>query len=170
MYHSHVHILSAKKTNKSSIVNYGDNNIVALADATIIAITDVNDEVFASKAMGDGVAFKLKGDTIYAPASGKLSVLFPTGHAFGITMNNGVELLCHIGINTVDANGEGFIALKTQGDQVIAGEAVIKLDLKELEKTYDMTTMLIVVEPNDKQVVFNTSNEVKSEEIIAKIM
>ncbi|MDQ0363193.1 PTS sugar transporter subunit IIA [Breznakia pachnodae] len=159
-----------KKTDKSSVVSYNDNKIVALADATQILITDVNDEVFASKAMGDGVAFKLKGDTIYAPASGKLSVLFPTGHAFGIAMNNGVELLCHIGINTVEANGKGFTALKTQGDYVIAGEPVIKLDLKELEKTYDMTTMLIVVKPNEKQVVFNTPSDVRSEEVIAKII
>lgn len=159
-----------KKTDKSSVVRYNDNKIVALADAQQISITEVNDEVFASKSMGDGVAFKLKGDTIYAPASGKLSVLFPTGHAFGITMNNGVELLCHIGINTVEANGKGFTALKTQGDSIIAGEPVIKLDLKELEKTYDMTTMLIVVKANDKEVVFDTSGDVRSEEIIAEIV
>ncbi len=95
-----------------------NSRIVAPADGEMFAIEDVKDDVFSQKILGEGVAFRYEGDsvTICAPADGILSVMFPTGHAFGITMANGVELLIHIGIDTVSAKGDGFQVLgKEQG-------------------------------------------------------
>lgn len=130
--------------------------IAAMADGELIDVTSVSDPVFAQKMMGESVAFCYEGDTVTvcAPASGTLSVMFPTGHAFGITMKNGMELLVHIGINTVEANGRGFKVFKKQGDKVAAGEPVVEADLKLLSQNYDMSTMLIVTNANGRSISF----------------
>ena len=138
-------------------LNVGDEDIVALADGELIDITTVSDPVFAEQMMGKSTAFKFPGDKVVlcSPANGTLAVLFPTGHAYGIMMNNGVELLVHCGVDTVNANGDGFRLLgKKQGDTVKAGDPIVEVDLKKLSKTYDMSTMLIITNANDKQLDF----------------
>lgn len=138
-------------------LDVNDDEIVAIADGNLVDLSTVKDEVFASKAMGDGVAFTYDGDSVVlcSPANGTLSVLFPTGHAYGITMNNGMEVLVHCGIDTVNASGDGFKLLsKKQGDAVKAGDPIVEVDLKKLSKTYDMTTMLIVTNSNDQTLAF----------------
>ena len=136
-------------------LNVSDDAIVAPADGELIDVTTVSDAMFAEKMLGDSVAFSYKTDKVFicAPANGTLSVLFPTGHAFGIQMNNGVELLVHIGIDTVNANGEGFkVFKKKQGDQVKAGDPIVQADIKKLSSKYDMSTMLIITNPNNKEL------------------
>ncbi len=138
-------------------LNVSDDAIVAIADGEIIDITTVSDPVFAEKMMGESAAFRFPGDKVVlcAPANGTLSVLFPTGHAYGVTMNNGVELLIHCGINTVEAKGDGLRVLKKkQGDVVKAGEPIVEVDLKKLSQKYDMSTMLIITDPNDQTIAF----------------
>ena len=146
--------------------------IVAPADGTMFAIEDVKDAVFSQKVLGDGVAFRYEGDsvTICAPADGTLSAVFPTGHAFGITMETGVELLIHIGIDTVSAKGDGFQVLgKSQGDKVKAGEPVIEADLKKLQEKFDMSTMLILSDDNGKKVTFEAIGEVKKGQLVCTV-
>ena len=146
--------------------------IVAPADGTMFAIEDVKDAVFSQKVLGDGVAFRHEGDsaTICAPADGTLSAVLPTGHAFGITMENGVELLIHIGIDTVSAKGDGFQLLgKAQGDKVKAGEPVIQADLKKLREKFDMSTMLILSDDNGKTATFEAMGEVKKGQLVCTI-
>ena len=141
-----------------------DDAIVAIADGEMIDVSTVPDPVFAEKMMGDSVAFKYPGDkvTLCSPANGTLTVLFPTGHAFGVTMNNGVELLVHCGVNTVEANGDGFRLLKKkQGDAVKAGDPIVEADLKKLREKYDMSTMLIITNPNEKTIPFKEPCPVK---------
>ena len=107
--------------------------------------------------MGESTAFKFYGDKVVlcSPANGILSVLFPTGHAFGVTRNDGVELLIHCGVNTVEAKGDGFRLLnKKQGDTVNAGDPIVEADLKKLSANYDMSTMLIITNPNGKEFHF----------------
>ena len=86
-------------------LDINDGDIVAMADGGLIDIKGVNDEMFAQKMLGDSVAVEYDKDvvTLCAPCNGKPSILYPTGHAFGLTMDNGVEILVHIGINTVNA-------------------------------------------------------------------
>lgn len=138
-------------------LNVGDEDIVAIADGELIDIKTVSDPVFAEEMMGKSVAFKFPGDKVVlcSPANGTLAVLFPTGHAYGLQMNNGVELLVHCGIDTVNANGDGFRLLgKKQGDSVKAGDPIVEVDLKKLSAKYDMSTMLIITNANDKQLDF----------------
>ncbi|EOS30084.1 PTS system, glucose subfamily, IIA component [Lachnospiraceae bacterium 28-4] len=145
-------------------VSCGDNDIVAMADGTMIDVASVSDPVFAGKMMGESTAFCYEGSkvVICAPANGELAVLFPTGHAFGIRMKNGAELLVHIGIGTVNAKGDGFCLLdKKQGDKVRAGEPIVEVSLKKLSVQYDMSVMLIVTDDNGKKIQFQTMNKVQ---------
>lgn len=151
----------------SAEVTADDGKIVAVANGKMIDITTVNDETFAGKMLGDGVAFELKDGTIVAPSSGILSVMAETGHAFGITRADGVELLVHIGINTVEMNGIGFKNLAKAGDKVKAGQPIVNVDLKMLKnKGYDLTTMLIVTDNNGKNINFGSYGEVSRGETV----
>lgn len=158
-----------KKQPELEPVKAGDDAIVAVADGELMDITSVSDPVFAQKVLGDGAAFRFETDsvTVCAPASGTLTVLFPTAHAFGVTMKNGVELLVHIGINTVEANGDGFKILNfKQGDEVRAGDPIVTVDLKKLGARYDMSTMLIVTNANGKKITFRQPGDVRRGESI----
>jgi sugar PTS system EIIA component len=147
-----------------------DDSIVAIANGELFDVSTVSDPMFAEQMMGKSIAFKFDEDTVTlcSPVNGTLSVLFPTGHAFGVRMNNGVELLIHCGINTVDAKGKGFKLLKKkQGDTVLAGDPIVKVDLKELSSKYDMSTMLIITNDNGKNIEFiNYGKVTKGQSII----
>lgn len=151
-------------------LNVEEGELVAPADGELIDVHTVSDEVFAQEMMGKSVAFKYKGKTVLcAPANGTLEVLFPTGHAYGITMDNGMELLVHCGINTVSANGDGFKVLsKKQGDPVNAGDPIVEVDVDRLSKNYDMSTMLIITNDNGKKYEFVEPMPVKRGQVIGK--
>lgn len=140
-----------------ALENVADEDIVALADGEIIDIATVSDPVFAQQMMGKSTAFKYSAGKVVlcSPANGTLGVLFPTGHAYGILMNNGVELLVHCGVDTVNAKGDGFRLLgKKQGDPVKAGDPIVEVDIAKLSKTYDMSTMLIITNANGLELDF----------------
>ena len=124
---------------------------VSAADGDIVAIAD------GELMMGKSTAFKFNQDKVVlcSPANGKLETLFPTGHAYGVTANDGVEILIHCGIDTVNAKGDGFKILgKKQGDTVKAGDPIVEADIKKLSQNYDMSTMLIITNDNDKEIDF----------------
>ncbi len=149
--------------------NASENLLNAPADAEMLDISTVNDPVFAGKMMGDGVAFQINEDkcVICSPADGTLSVLFPTGHAFGVTLKNGVEVLIHIGIDTVKENGNGFkLFAKTQGSNVKAGEPIVEVDFGQLRRKYDMTVMLVVTNAANNPIVFLKPGSVKKGQAI----
>ena len=140
-----------------ALENVADEDIMAIADGELIDVSTVSDPVFAEQMMGKSTAFKFDKDKVVlcSPANGTLAVLFPTGHAYGIAMNNGVELLVHCGVDTVNAKGDGFKLLgKKQGDAIKAGDPIVEVDIKKLSKTYDMSTMLIITNANDKELDF----------------
>lgn len=146
-----------------------DGEIVAVADGRMIDIATVNDETFAGKILGDGVAFEPSTGTIVAPANGEISVLAETGHAFGVNCADGAELLVHVGINTVMMNGEGFTNLVKAGDIVKAGQPVIKVDLDLVKsKGYDTATMLIITDDNGREISFKPYGIVSRGEVISK--
>ena len=145
-------------------IHVSDDMIIAPADGEQIDISTVSDPVFAEKMMGDGVAFRYPEEkvTICSPLNGTLTVLFPTGHAFGVTMKNGVEVLVHIGIETVNAKGDGFtLHHKKQGDAVKAGDPIVTVDFAKLAKTYDVSTMLIITDPKDQVFHFKGPGPVR---------
>jgi PTS system glucose-specific IIA component len=152
-------------------LNVDDSAIVAIADGELIDVKTVPDPVFAEEMMGKSTAFKYNKDkvTLCSPANGTLGVLFPTGHAFGIVTNEGVEILIHCGVDTVNANGDGFKLLKKkQGDTVKAGDPIVEVDIKKLSANYDMSTMLIITNPNEKVFEFIEPQAVKRGQSVVK--
>lgn len=127
--------------------------VVAPVSGICINIADVSDQVFASKAMGDGYAVKPEDDQICAPVTGEITMLFPTKHAFGMKTKSGIEVLVHIGIDTVSLNGVGFKAIAKEGDKVNAGDPVVTVDRAALEaKGIDLTTMVVFTDGYDKEI------------------
>ena len=116
----------------------------------VVALSDVNDPVFSSGAMGQGIAVKPSQGVVYAPADAEVSIAFPTGHAFGLKTTDGAEILIHVGIDTVTMNGEGFEAKVAQGDKVKAGDVLGTFDSNKIAAAgLDDTTMVIVTNTAD---------------------
>ncbi|WP_271853906.1 N-acetylglucosamine-specific PTS transporter subunit IIBC [Planococcus maritimus] len=101
-------------------------------EGEIIPLSDVPDEAFAKEMMGPGFGIKPSGNIVYSPVDGRLVTLFPTKHALGIETDTGVEILIHVGLDTVKLNGEGFESLVEQGQLIQRGDALLKLDLDYL--------------------------------------
>ena len=126
------------------------NELTAYISGSVIPITEVNDPVFSSKALGDGIAIRPSEQTITAPCGGEISMAADTGHAIGITVNNGAELLLHIGIDTVSLNGQGFQLLVKEGKKVKRGDPLLKFDKALVEKNgFATDCILIVTNPDD---------------------
>lgn len=120
------------------------DSVLSPCKGTLIALEKVEDQVFSQKAMGDGVAVEPSEGVFYAPISGTLETVFPTGHAYGIRSTDGKEVLIHIGIDTVELDGKGFSLQVKQGDKVKAGDKIVTVDLNAVrEAGYKTTTMLI---------------------------
>ena len=116
----------------------------------VVALSNVNDPVFSSGAMGQGIAVKPSQDVVYAPADAEVTIVFPTGHAYGLRTANGAEILIHVGIDTVSMNGEGFNQKVNQGDKVKAGDVLGTFDSAKIaEAGLDNTTMVIVTNTAD---------------------
>lgn len=116
----------------------------------VVALSNVDDPVFSSGAMGQGIAVKPSEDVVYAPADAEVTIVFPTGHAYGLRTANGAEILIHVGIDTVSMNGEGFNHKVAQGDKVKAGDVLGTFDSNKIAAAgLDDTTMVIVTNTAD---------------------
>ena len=116
----------------------------------VVALSEVNDPVFSSGVMGQGIAVKPSKGVVYAPADAEIAIAFPTGHAYGLKTDNGAEILIHVGIDTVSMNGEGFEAKVSQGDRVKAGDVIGTFDSEAIAANgLDDTTMVIITNTMD---------------------
>lgn len=124
----------------------------------LIDITQVDDVTFAEKYLGDGVAIRPTNGNVVAPVDGKIIQVFHTKHALGIE-SKGVELLIHIGINTVELKGEGFEVYVEEGDKVKAGDLLVKVDLDLVrEKGYQTDTAIVVTNMDDIKSINKKEN------------
>ncbi|MGZ0087420.1 PTS sugar transporter subunit IIA [Caldibacillus thermoamylovorans] len=122
-----------------------EETIVAPLSGTIVPLEDVPDPVFAQKMMGDGIAIDPTDGDVVAPVDGEIIQLFPTKHAIGLRSEAGVELLIHVGIDTVSMNGEGFTAYVKAGDRVKRGERLLSVDVSLVrEKAKSAITPIII--------------------------
>ncbi|OQP06722.1 PTS glucose transporter subunit IIA [Geobacillus sp. 46C-IIa] len=122
-----------------------EETIVAPLSGTIVPLEDVPDPVFAQKMMGDGLAIDPTDGDVVAPVDGEIIQLFPTKHAVGLRSEAGVELLIHVGIDTVSMNGEGFTAYVKAGDRVKRGERLLSVDFSLVrEKAKSAVTPIII--------------------------
>ena len=127
-----------------------DETILAPVAGEVVALADVNDPVFSSGAMGQGLAIKPSEGVVYAPADAEVTIAFATGHAYGLKTSNGAEILIHVGIDTVSMNGEGFNHTVAQGDKVKAGDVLGTFDSAKIAAAgLEDTTMVIVTNTAD---------------------
>ena len=127
-----------------------DETIISPVVGQAVALADVNDPVFASGAMGQGIAIKPTEGVVYAPADAEVTIAFATGHAYGLKTANGAEILIHVGIDTVSMNGEGFDQKVSQGSTVKAGDVLGIFDSAKIAAAgLDDTTMVIVTNTAD---------------------
>ena len=136
------------------------HELCAILSGQVISIEEVEDDVFSQKIMGDGIAFEPSDEIVVAPCDATISVVMDDSkHACGMTLSNGMEILIHIGINTVHMNGDGFEAFVKAGDKVKRGQPLIQFSKEKIAKSgYSDTTMLIVTEMgNAKELQFHTN-------------
>lgn len=130
------------------------NTVYSPIQGDAIALTEVNDATFAGEVLGKGMAVVPQEGRVYAPFNGTIETVFDTKHAVGITSEDGVEILIHIGINTVELEGKFYTAHVNEGDKVKAGQLLISFDAEEIQKAgYDITTPVIVTNTDDYESV-----------------
>lgn len=115
----------------------------------LVLLDEVPDPVFSQKMMGEGIAIKPSNELVVAPVDGKIIQLFHTNHAIGIQAANGAEILIHIGLETVNLQGEGFTAHVQEGDMVKQGDHLITFDLNIIEEKAESTIIPIIVTNTD---------------------
>ena len=138
------------EANEAAAPVLSDETIVSPIVGQMVDLKDVNDPVFSSGAMGQGVAVKPSEGVVYAPADAEVTIAFATGHAYGLKTANGAEILIHVGIDTVSMNGDGFDQKVAQGDKVKAGDVLGTFDAAKIAAAgLDDTTMVIVTNTAD---------------------
>lgn len=142
---------AAGAVNETELEESRKQDIIASPlDGKIKNLADIEDEVFASGAMGEGVAMEPDKGVVYAPANAKVSMIFKTGHAIGLVTELGTEILIHIGLDTVELEGEGFEKLVNEGDEVLSGQPLINFDIEKIkQKGYKLDIPVIVTNTND---------------------
>ncbi|GAA0740363.1 glucose-specific PTS transporter subunit IIBC [Clostridium oceanicum] len=150
-------------TPKKAVSVDDDDLFVAPIDGKIVSITEVPDQVFSEKMMGDGFAIEPKNGNVVSPVNGTITTVFPTKHAIGITANNGLELLVHFGLDTVNLKGEGLEALVEQDSKVKAGDPILKVDIDKIKnKVPSIVTPIVFTNlPEGKKLEVKLNKEVK---------
>ena len=144
-----------------------DGTITSVLSGRVIPIEEVDDNVFSQKIMGDGVAVEPEDTLVKAPADASVTVVMKeSGHACGLTLANGLELLIHVGVDTVDMNGDGFRLFVEEGQKVRRGDPLIQFDPEKIKAAgHPLTTMLIVTgEGGAKNVTMHSGMEAKAGE------
>ncbi|QQP27970.1 beta-glucoside-specific PTS transporter subunit IIABC [Lactobacillus ultunensis] len=137
------HSVEVKKQNDSDL--NPSTKLVSPLNGYVKPLSEIKDEVFSSGAMGQGVAIEPSEGVLHAPADGKIALVFPTGHAVGINTTDGAEVLMHIGMDTVNLQGKGFKTLVEKGQEVKAGDPLVKFNIDEIKAAgYEVTTPVVV--------------------------
>lgn len=140
----------------------------APAEGKLVSIQEVNDPTFSEEILGKGVAIIPSEGNFYSPADGTVTTVFPTGHAAAVTTAEGVEVLLHIGLDTVKLNGKHFTIVASEGQQVKKGDLLLQADLAGIrEEGYDVITPVVVCNSDDfSEILPEPSKEVKAGEQI----
>lgn len=144
--------------------------VYAPVEGRSIPLETVPDPVFAQKMMGEGIGFEVSGDTVCAPCDGELIVLMPTKHAFGIKAKNGAEILVHIGLDTVNLNGEGFTVLAAEGEKVKAHQPIIRINRGLMQdRQINLTTPMVVSNMDQFEVAVNANPAVSLHDVVMTV-
>ncbi len=142
--------------------------VLAPISGRAVPLAEVPDEVFAEGMAGQGCAIvpETSGEAV-APVSGVLVKLFEGGHAFGIAADNGIEMIVHLGLDTIELRGRGFERIATEGDRVEAGQPIVRFDLDEIRAgNYDPVTPVLVTNDEDHSVTGVRTGEIQAGELL----
>lgn len=146
-----------------------DMSLVSPLDGEVINIENVNDSVFAGKILGDGLAVIPSEGVLRSPGNGKVSMIADTKHSVGLTLDNGVEVLMHVGLDTVKLDGKYFDVKVSSGQNIKAGDVLLKFDLEKIKlEGYDLTTPIIVVNGDKYFIEDRKSGKIKTNEKLFK--
>ena len=149
-----------------------ETTVFSPMNGVLIPLSDVNDPIFSQEMMGKGIAIKSEQNTVHSPIKGTISMVTPTKHAIGITSDDGIEILIHIGLDTVKLNGEGYELLVQENDKVDVGIPLINFDNATITKQgFDIITPLIITNSDEFSDIIPTkkSNVVEKESILTII-
>ena len=161
-----------KKEEEVSIVKSESlESLKSPVNGQIIPLTDVKDDVFSSGMVGNGVAINPDTGVLYAPYHGEITMIFDTKHAIGMKLDNGAELLFHVGIDTVQMEGEGFETFVNTGDKVNEGDKLLTFDLDKIKAAGLESTVIFLVtnQENFNIVPFNDANQVTNNDIVLDV-
>ena len=146
-------------------------DVYAPVDGQLIAIESVDDEVFSQKMAGDGVAILPIGEIFTAPIDGVITKIFSTNHAYSVKSKQDLEVLVHIGLETVALKGEGFERLAQEGDEVKAGDPIIKADLNYIkEYAKDIITPILITDESKYEAIDKNTNVVITGDAIMEVI
>lgn len=160
-------LVGGTETNAVAGTGESGGELRAFLSGKAIPLAEVGDGVFSAGVLGDGMAIIPESETLYAPADGEIAALMPDSrHACGLRLENGMEVLLHIGLDTVDMKGEGFEYLVEEGQKVSAGTPLIKFDREKIKKAghRDVTVCIISDAGNARDIQFHTGMKVKENE------
>lgn len=154
----------------SKLCSVHTNVVYAVSNGQQICLEEVKDDAFAQKILGEGIAIIPDDNYVVAPCNGTILMVYPTKHAIGMINDDGLEILIHIGIDTVKAKGKGFKSYVTVGDKVERGTKLVKFDYQSLKNSnYDMTIMVLF--PNNEKynlIIINNDYVRKGKDIVLK--
>ena len=144
--------------------------VTSPVDGQVVALESVDDEVFSQKLVGDGVAVIPMSNRFKAPIDGVVSKIFSTNHAYSIKSPKDLEVMVHIGLETVALEGRGFTRIANEGDEVKAGDVIIEADLAYIrEHAKDIITPVIIMDESDVKEIDKKLNIVKAGDMIMEV-
>lgn len=159
-----------KQLFKKETIQYTPGTIYAPLDGEFVPLEAVADPVFSSGMLGKGIGIEPKQGLLYAPADGVVTLIAKTKHAIGITTADGAELLLHIGLDTVEMNGDGFQCLVQQNQSVSLGQCLMRFDLNKIRAAGHGTTVLVVLTNSMQydEISFDTTAEIHRSEPVGQ--
>ncbi|MBE5981026.1 MAG: PTS beta-glucoside transporter subunit EIIBCA [Paenibacillaceae bacterium] len=164
------------KVEKEEQTDLTDNNnkttetLKNVARGSVIPLKEVKDEAFASGTLGSGVAVLPADGTVYSPVEGQISMIYPTGHAIGITTKSGRDVLIHIGIDTVKLEGRGFKTYVEKGAMVRPGDRLVDVDLNLVKESgYDTSIIVLVLNTTDNDILVTGKGELSVNDELLQI-
>ena len=150
----------AKTIDEDLVADDCDLSVNSPVEGKTIPLTQVSDEVFASGVLGKGVAVQPASGKIFAPADATVSMIYPTLHAIGLILDSGIEMMIHIGIDTVKLNGKYFEKHVQDGDHVKKGQLLVSFDMQKIEQAgYDLTTTVVVTNSKKYAAIGSTNKD-----------
>jgi PTS system beta-glucosides-specific IIC component len=148
------------------------SNLFSPGKGELVPLNEVNDKAFSTEALGKGVGLYPIDNTIKSPITAEVVTVFPTKHAIGLKTENGIEILIHVGIDTVQLNGEHFESFVKDGDKVIEGQPILSADFEAIkQKEYDPTIIMVITNtPDFLDVIPSQSKKVTEEDVCISVV